>query len=68
MTALLQHNITKMLKPKSYYYYCEDCNASYPSLKSVKEDHANLIVEKMNVFRPKTSAERIFVDVSKTLT
>lgn len=36
------HNITKIIRKNSFDYYCKDCNASYPTKKSLIEDHPNL--------------------------
>lgn len=36
------HNITKFIRNYSSDYFCEECNASYPTKKSLKEDHADL--------------------------
>jgi len=33
------HSITQFIRKNSSDYFCEDHNASYPTLKSLKEDH-----------------------------
>ena len=36
------HNITHFIRNYSSDYYCEEHNTSYPTKKSLKEDHPNL--------------------------
>ena len=36
------HIITKFVRKNSTDYFCDNCNASYPSFKSLKADHPEI--------------------------
>jgi len=36
------HNITKFIRKTSTDYFCEEHNASYPTKKSLREDHPDI--------------------------
>ena len=49
MELLVQHTITKIITKSGVVrdYYCDQHNASYPTLQSLREDHQNLDVSKI---------------------
>ncbi len=53
MQRLEQHRITKIITKSGVVrdYYCDQHNASYPNLKSLKEDHPNLDENKIINFQ-----------------
>jgi len=53
MQLLNQHTITKIIQKSGSVrdYYCEEHNASYPTLESLRLDHPNLNESKIISFK-----------------
>ena len=42
-------SITKFVRKNSTDYFCDNCNASYPTLKSLGADHPELVESEFTV-------------------
>ena len=51
MQTLEYHNITKIILKKSFRFFCNNCNTSYPTLKSVLGDHPKMDINEIKSFK-----------------